>query len=314
MVRAGSRLQLVASGAWLVLAACPQLATDDFEEQAAAGAEPDAGLSSMRGGGAGGIGGSGGRGGSGAGGVADGSPGTETPDASLAPLDALALSLVHRYDLDGTGTAVVDSLGGEPGFVWNTALDDRGFVSLAGDDQYVSLPNGVLSSGNDRTLEAWLTWRGGAAWQRVFDFGSSDRGELNQGIGVTYLSLAATSDAGLMTALWRVAGGREVRLTAPEALPIGVLAHVAVVVDSARNSLTLYLNGRSSATTTVAERLAGITDVNVWLGRSQFAADPSLDGDLTRFSIYDRALDADELAASYALGPDGTLSNEPGAD
>jgi hypothetical protein len=265
----------------------------------------------MQDGGSGGLAGSGGFGGSGAGEVADASPATEDPDASLTPLDVLSSALAHRYDLDGTGTAAIDSLGGDPGYVWNTALDDRGFVSLTGDDEYVSLPNGLLSSGNDRTLEAWLTWRGGDAWQRVFDFGSSDEGELNQGTGVTYLSLAATSDTGVMTALWRVAGSREVRLLGTRALPSDALVHVAVVVDSEQNALLLYLNGRLNATTALTQRLSGISAVNAWLGRSQFEADPSLDGDVTRFSIYDRALDADQLAASYALGPDGSLSSEP---
>jgi concanavalin A-like lectin/glucanase superfamily protein len=266
----------------------------------------------MRDGGAGGAGGrlgSGGFGGSGRGGGVAGSAVTPDADASLTPIEALRGALVHRYDLDGAGTAAIDALGGDPGFIWNTVLDDRGFVSLEGNDEYVSLPNGLLSSGNDKTLEAWLTWRGGDDWQRVFDFGSSDAGELNQGSGATYLALAATSTAGLMTVLCK-AGGGEVRLAGAQALPIGDLVQVAVVVDAERNELSLYLNGRLNATTTLAERLSGISDVNLWLGRSQFAADPSLDGDVARFSIYDRALDADQLAASYALGPDGTLSNE----
>jgi len=311
-VRARRPFPLVGACALLLLAACPQLLTDDFTERAAVGAEPDASLPGRQNGGAGGSGGAGDSGGSGAGDVADGGPATDLADASsLMLIGALRAALAHRYDLDGAGTAVTDALGGTAGFVWNTVLDDQGFVSLTGNDEYISLPNGLLSSGNDKTLEAWLTWRGGAAWQRVFDFGSSDKGELNQGVGVTYLSLAASSDEDVMTVLCRGSRSREVRLPGTRALPIGTLAHVAVVVDSARNALLLYLNGSLNATTTLTERLAGITDVNMWVGRSQFAVDPSLAGDVTRFSIYDRALDADQLAASYAQGPNGSIASEP---
>jgi hypothetical protein len=64
----------------------------------------------------------------------------------------------------------------------------------------------LLSSSNDKTLEVWLTWRGGLAWQRVFDFGSSDAGELNQGLGATFLNLAASTDDGVMRVSYKREG------------------------------------------------------------------------------------------------------------
>jgi hypothetical protein len=245
------------------------------------------------------------------GGAGDGGNPSSNPDASPALIDGLRDALVHRYELNGVGTAVVDSISGPDGIVLNTALDDRGFASLAGDDEYLSLPNGLLSSGDDRTLEAWLTWRGGAPWQRVFDFGVSNAGEFNQGVGISFLYLAATSNLDRLAVAYRQVGSPEVRLDGTRALPIGTLAHVAVVVDSQSGELALYLNGTLNASRALLQPLTAVEDVNAWIGRSQFAIDADLDADVTEFRIYDRALGADELAASYALGPDVSFTTTP---
>jgi len=226
-------------------------------------------------------------------------------------LDSLRAALVHRYDLSGTGTQSSDLLGGANAFIWNAALDARGFANLTGNDAYVSIPNGVLSSSNDKTLEPSLTWRGGPAWQRVFDFGSSDAGELYQGSGVSFLYLTANSEDGTMLVSFKRAGIPAVNLSGTQALPIASLTQVAVVVDSQRDELLLYLNGKLNAKATLTQRLSEIDDVNNWIGRSQYSRDPSLNADVTEFSIYDRALDAAQLAASYALGVDSSLLSAP---
>jgi hypothetical protein len=90
-----------------------------------------------------------------------------------------------------------------------------------------------------------------------------------------------------------------------------VLTHVAVVVDSQHDAVLLYLNGTLNVAGTLTERLADIDDVNVWIGRSQFTRDPSLDADVTELSVYDQALDAEQIAASYALGTDSALVSAP---
>ena len=44
----------------------------------------------------------------------------------------------------------------------------------------------------------WVTWNGGGAWQRIFDFGTSDGGEGNSGTGQKYLFLTPSSGAGTL--------------------------------------------------------------------------------------------------------------------
>lgn len=311
-----SRALLVGSGSWLLLLGCPQLLDDNFHNQF----HPDASI------GADGL--DGGRpqstpnvveadaGGPGHPGPTPPKPPHAGADAGTAPADpavaALRSALVHRYDFDGTGTTATDSVGTASGTVYGATLTGQGVVSLSGSNQFINLPNGLLSASNDETIEAWLTWKGGADWQRVFDFGSSDQGEGARGSGVTFLYLVARSEYGVMQASYGLNGETaETVVNGTAALPIGSLTHLAVVIDSQHNALSLYLNGALNATTALTRRLSSVNDVNNWLGMSQFSEDPFLNADLTEFRIYNRALDAAQLALSYQLGPDASLTSTP---
>jgi hypothetical protein len=310
----GARFRFFILGAGALSLACPQLATDDFQSfapmasggggsgpgapddgptlGAGSGPEPealDAGSGAPAGGGAGGT----------------------DLDASATPQDTLLVALSHRFGFEGTGSRPVDSIGATEAYIHNGALDGQSFVHLSG-EEYVSMQNGLISSGYDKTLEAWLLWRGGAPWQRIFDVGVSTNGELEQGQGVSYLYLAATSDQGVMVVGYSQNGfANQVTLNGTVPLPTGTLAHVAVVVDRGGEQLSLYLNGTLNAAMTFVDRLSAINDVNSWIGHSQFEADPNLDADVTEFRIYEAALDAEQIAMSHALGPDGLLPSTP---
>src|SRR6478609_5796056 len=96
--------------------------------------------------------------------------------------------LIHRYSFDGEGQRVLDSVGTADGSLQGGAvLDGAGHATLDGVDDYVNLPNGLVSHLTDVTLVAWLAWNGGSCWQRVFDFGSTDSGEDNVGNATTSL-------------------------------------------------------------------------------------------------------------------------------
>jgi len=229
-------------------------------------------------------------------------------------------SLVHRYTFDGTGTVVTDSKGGPDGAVVGAMLTGDGAVTLAGrmSGQYVDLPNGILSALDSTTIEAWLTWSGGYEWQRIFDFGDDQTGvEGSQGSGSTYLFLTPriTDDGG---ALVRVAYQRtsypEVQLDATRTLPMGTLTHVAVTFDAQTETLAVYIDGQlenALVMNAVPIRLSMINDINNWLGRSQYAADPDLGATIEEFRIYARALDATELAASFDAGPNPSCLDSP---
>ena len=99
--------------------------------------------------------------------------------------------LVHRWSFNNaagaapTGTSVVDSVSGAQGFVRGggatfsgTALTlpgtTNGNQTPAAISAYVDLPNGIISSKTNLTVEVWATQVAARNWQRLFDFGRTN--------------------------------------------------------------------------------------------------------------------------------------------
>ncbi len=226
--------------------------------------------------------------------------------------DTLPLCLRHRYSFEGAGDVATDSAGDADGAIIGTTLAGDGTLLLAGgvSDQYVNLPARIISTlGRDATLEAWVTWTGaGAPWQRIFDFGSSDQPAGQQGPnGATYLFLTPsnTINTDLRLAYTNAGPPAERVVNGPTPLPFMVAVHLAVVVDGAAQTLTLYQNGALIGTApTLDTTLAALNDVNNWLGRSQFVADEEFQGELDEVRIYSVARSAAQIAADADSGPD----------
>jgi hypothetical protein len=232
----------------------------------------------------------------------------EDPPADGRPtcVDLVNL-LAHRYAFNGYGTAVVDSVGGGAGAVMGgVELNGAGTVDLAGgaSDEYVDLPNRIVSTLSTVTLEAFLRWRGGVDWQRIFDFGNNDGpGDGEQGPGGTsYLFLtprtpnAPALDAPQASKL-RLAYKRpgalewEVTLDAEIAMPTGVAlpTQVVVVIDSEAQQLSLYVDGELQN------------------GVAYFRRPGTMDSTFTRMDgVYDWS--------SPVQGPDGTMIMPPALD
>jgi hypothetical protein len=286
------------TAALVLLSACPQLLDDEFAADRQR-VDPDASgepLPSF-------VDGTGGHAGSRSDPISTLGGGSGSVDVG-----ALSAALAHRYSFDGTGDVVIDSVAGANGTLVRASLDGRGAALLTGANEFVNLPNDLLSSSNDKTIEAWLIWKGGERWQRIFDFGSSDLGEAQRGMGATYLYLTPRGNEDRIQLAYSNDGlAGEIRVVGSAALPVGSSVHVAVVVDSRRNSFSLYLNGKLDATHALDQRLSEIQDFNSWLGIAQFSADPSLNAVLEEFRLYDRALTAEDIAQSAGLGPDALL-------
>ena len=230
-----------------------------------------------------------------------------------APPASNPLHLLHRYSFDGEGTRVVDSIGSAHGtLIGGAVLDGAGHVTLDGADDYVNLPNGLLSGLTDTTLVSWLAWNGGrACWQRVFDFGSSDAGEGNVGnatssLFATPLRCGSAPEGGSArgpTTVFETTDGILASVDSDIAFPVLDVAMLAVAVDTKARELRLYAAGERLSTAKFVS-LAQLTGDNDWLGRSQWVQDPYLRGTYDEFRIYDVALSHAELAALEAAGPD----------
>jgi hypothetical protein len=236
----------------------------------------------------------------------------DAPSATKADCQTLKSLLVHRYDFEGSGTSVKDRVGTAHGSIPAGAtlskLDGKGVVLLGGGSNgaYVDLPNGLLSSLTNATLEGWVTWGGGAAWQRVFDFGDSNAAspENNPAGGKTYLFLTPRSSSNNILLAFSLGGVPEELDVAASGQAKQALTQFVAVVNDTGNKLQLYVDGVFASEQTWTGQLSTINDVNAWLGRSQYSNDAELSGVYHEFRMYNAALNAAQVKAAFNAGPD----------
>ena len=212
---------------------------------------------------------------------------------------------MHRYSFE-TPNEAKDSVGNAHGELKGGATVSGGALNLAGGSsgQYLNLPNSLISSLGNVTIEAYVTWTGAAGgdWQRIFDFGSSDSAEDTSGVGTKYLFLSARK----LRACYTSATPKAEVFTDSDVPLSSAPSQLAVVVSSSAKTLSLYLNGVSVGTTALSAPLSAINDINNWLGRSQYAADEYFAGKISEFRIYDAALTGPQLMTSRAMGENTT--------
>ena len=209
---------------------------------------------------------------------------------------SLTVGLVVFYPFDETGgTTAADASGNNRtatlmgGATFAGGLQNNA-VTMNGANQYVSLPNGIVSGLTSFSICAWVKLGAAPSWSRIFDFGTGTS---------AYMFLTPNSTSNTVRFSITTGGfNQEQQLNAP-ALATGSWQHVAVTL--AASTGTLYINGvrgAQSTTMTVNPMSLGATTQD-WLGRSEFAGDPYLTGQIDNFRIYDRALSAAEVQALY---------------
>jgi hypothetical protein len=244
--------------------------------------------------------------------------------SSVVILDAQT-GLIHRWSFGDSvdGVTLPDSVGGADGTLINNTglasitdgevvLGNDGSQSSNGNNgdangDYVDLPNGLISSLTQMTIEVWTTWDNDSQqWQRVYDFGISNDGE--------GLSSAATNpdvyNLYFTPKRWDNQACVEYRKggTAPQFAPGGTLALgqetlITQVHDDKADQVRLYVNGIAVGGFEALFPLQAMTDKNNWLGRSQWG-DTLYVGSFNELRIYDTALLGDQIAADYLAGPD----------
>ncbi|MFO1511917.1 MAG: LamG-like jellyroll fold domain-containing protein [Verrucomicrobiota bacterium] len=156
-------------------------------------------------------------------------------------------------------------------------------LNLNGTNQTVRLPAGVA---NARTFAAVVKWNGGAAWQRIFDFGVDT---------TSYIMLTPSSGNSRLRCDLRVGGTTQI-IEWTSGLTIGAWTHVALTLDGTRG--VLYVNGNPVVTnSTMSLSPLQVRAQTNHLGRSKFVADPDFNGQISSFRVYSRALSATEIAS-----------------
>jgi hypothetical protein len=192
---------------------------------------------------------------------------------------------------------VLDATGGDHGVASGSPAYTPGWAGngmfFDGVDDYVALPAGVANS-DDITIAAWVRWNGGAAWQRVFDFGDSTAANMF----LTPMSADNTMRFAITTG-----GGATEQILDTEPMPIGPWVHLAVTLSG--NTGLLYVNGAPRIGGRITLDPSDITPAFNYVGKSQYA-DPLFRGFIDDLRIYEYALTADEIAAlTYNADFDG---------
>ncbi len=179
-------------------------------------------------------------------------------------------------------------------------------LELPGNGSYVQLPGHALAGEDTISVAGWLYLPTGASGP-FFDFGQS----------VSMRVFAGVASAGFRASV--VSGGAS-RETAAAAVPVNQWVHVAVVLDPARRVLSTYLDGaRVGQATDVAATAVQLIhqtsgDANrLYLGRSQDAAAPTLQGRLRDFRIYRVALTDAQVATIHRNASGGQSGGRRGA-
>ena len=217
------------------------------------------------------------------------------------PIELPPAVLMLRYDFDDlTRLIAIDASGnGQDGTLAGTSLPVGiaghigGALSLNGSlKQYVELPTQVLKGLNGVSIASWIKLSQALAWDRLFDFNAGESEWF-------YFSPTGWNDT-TKTFGTRCAT-RTTSALAPEiemtsTIPINEWHHVAIVF--AKPFLRYYLDGvmqSEQADVSFGPDSLGDTNQN-WIGRSVYAADPYLTGQIDDFRLYSGALTAEQVA------------------
>jgi hypothetical protein len=243
--------------------------------------------------------------------VSDGPFDSALSDASCE-LCAIGSSLVHRYSFNGSSSTVIDSVGDANGTANNASLSGSGVLKLGGmSDQYVHLPDHVLSSLTSATLEVWVTWNGGNNNQRIVDFGSNElSGGKLRAVSTVLISpnFAIGSESPRLRAYYSAqvqSGSTFVDGTAT--LSVNQRHQIVAVFNGPMQSLSLYLDGALVGRTAGLGALSQINDNNNSLGKSQYQDEPLFNGTYDEFRIYAAPLTAAQVQAVYIAGADAVF-------
>jgi uncharacterized repeat protein (TIGR03806 family) len=253
-------------------------------------------------------------------------------------------TVTHRWTFNTTGTAtngtvIPDLISAAPATIVGTgAVRNGSVVTLPGTSNgnaaaasisaYLDLPNGIVSSKTNLTLEIWATIVSAKSWQRLFDFGrmnTSGTGEISNtaaapGGGTASsdnLMLSVSANGGVLNdqrLAARLDGATELGVNNSIATTAGTQYHYVATFQagvganpSTGGRLTWYRNGVQIATLDTNFRLNQIEDVNNWLGRSQYSGDSNANITYNEVRLYDHALSAAQVSANNTVGPNGNF-------
>ncbi len=234
------------------------------------------------------------------------------PDPTDPIADALHAALVHRYRFD-PGATLLDSVGTAHATNFRATFSGGAAVFSGAApplDQYLDLPNDLLTGLTDVSLEAWVIWEVAnpsattSEWQRIFDFGTNTALEGQQGDNVRDLYLSPRSGGAQGKLHLEFNSNGRTNVDGPEPMPNNVLVQVVAVLSDTGNTLSVYQDAVLAGALGFTGTLSTLAFKNNWLGRSNYTGNAAFQGRMLDFRVYSTALTPTLISASFAAGAD----------
>lgn len=234
-------------------------------------------------------------------------------------------NLVLQYDFESlkTGTIVNDTSGnGHAGVVRPTGSgvetqqvsilgqDYTAFVMNGGDPDethpYVEMPSGIMNGLEDTTISCWVNMKDDSTgYQRIWDLGSDT---------TSYMYLIAngynTGHQGYTAALTNSGWSKEKGPEKGTALQKDEWILTTVTFDGSEKEMSLYEDGKLIGTEKTDADLSVLADsTQNWIGYGQFK-NQIFNGLVADFKIYDYAMSADEVAATYNISDEDRVARD----
>ncbi len=194
---------------------------------------------------------------------------------------------------------------------------------------YLNLPNGIVSSKTNLTVEIWAAPNTARNFQLMLDFGRMNiagdgAGAPGEWTGTTPANVPTSETSDGLALLFnrdtnintqrqgsRINGGTPLYLDTNLATTLGTTYHYVFTFQDTPGGGTVswYRNGVLAGTGSVAFHLSEIEDVNNWLGRSQWNSLAAANASYDEVRIYDHALTPADITASFAAGPDASFAS-----
>ena len=214
-------------------------------------------------------------------------------------------NLTHQWTFDdGTANDIVTTNPVNGSLQGGATIENRA-LDLTGNGQYLSFPGSALAINNYSviTQEIWFTSVEGANtdYTMLTYFGNTNSSD---GMGYNYLSTsAARGDDVSRTAISNGTYDSETGVNGTE-YDDGKLHQMVSVVNT--DSILLYIDGKLASKTANSISLSTIGSSLACLGKSGYTNDPTWIGTISRFSIYNKSLAADEVMYLYQQGAETT--------
>lgn len=168
--------------------------------------------------------------------------------------------------------------------------------------QFGQLPAGVCDY-EDFTLTAWVYWKGGNAFQRLFDFGND----------TTHFVSFSPNIYGSSATFTIIDTSEQAVQTVGQLLPSNQWVHVAVSLNG--NTGRLYINGaRAAINTGMTHNPINFRPALNYIGKSLDTAQPYFNGMVDDLKIYNYAMSNTQVAQEYIAVMGGWVCDTEGTD